>query len=514
MRYTLFLLNMVTPNYNKLSRAWVGGFLPSSSTTASPSPTTNTDHQTIQNAIQRALPLLFEDPTSVPFICRYRSDIISPLSTKQVHQLSATVQKYESLSNLRNKILDKLQQINDKSENYSRIIHRVETSISKSELDDIYLPYKPPSKGSLEDRINDEYPQLVSKVDEVWNNKKLLNDKKFNVKQLQPLDKATVLLGNRIAGDVTVMDNLLEYCKRYCRVQVKQQANVESGDSKKKRAKGGGNSKHSLSSSSFETYHDYSNKVNSLRDHQVLAIRRGVDQKQLKLSFDIDEERIDRIIEQTIFSTKQIHPLYVNARKDAWSRLLKKRVTSRLWKDVSKRAEEQSIHVFCDNLSKALLAPPPTLIVKEYKSLLALDPGFQAGIKCAILSTEGGKVISLDTVKFLGSAQETGRKKLLSLLDQVKTTTTPGNKSKVLAVLGNGHGTREARSLLQEAASEGDVEIDVKLVTEAGASVWSVTPGAKEEFPEESPAGKFDTFKQEMLNFDLYAHNFPLYILH
>ena len=54
----------------------------------------------------------------------------------------------------------------------------------------------------------------------------------------------------------------------------------------------------------------------------------------------------------------------------------------------------------------------------------------------------------------------------------------------------------------------------MKLVTEVGASVWSVTPGAKEEFPEESPAGKFDTFKQEMLNFDLYAHNFPLYILH
>ena len=509
MRYTLFLLNMVTPNYNKLSRAWVGGFLPSSSKASSsvPSspPTTNTDHRTIQNAIQRALPLLFEDPSAVPFICRYRSDVIYPLSTKQVHQLSATVQTYESLSNLRNKILDKLQQINNKSEDHSRIIHRVETSISKSELDDIYLPYKPPSKGSLEDRINDEYPQLVKLVDELWNNKTLLNDKKFNMKQLQPLDKATILLANRIAGDVTVMDNLLEYCRRYCRVQVKQ-ANAASGDSKKKKAKGGGSS-----SSSFETYYDYSNKVNSLRDHQVLAIRRGVDQKQLKLSFDIDEERIDRIIEQTVFSTKQNHPLYSNARKDAWSRLLKKRVTSRLWKDVSKRAEEQSIHVFCDNLSKALLAPPP--IVKEYKVLLALDPGFQAGIKCAILSTEGGKVMSLDTIKFLGSAQETGRKKLLSLLDQVKTTTASGKKSKVLAVLGNGHGTREARSLLQEVASESNIELDVKLVTEAGASVWSVTPGAKEEFPEESPAGKYIWFEKEMLHFGLYAYNFPFHIL-
>jgi len=430
------------------------------------------------------LPLLFEDPTSVPFICRYRSDVISPLTTKQIHQLSATVQKYESLSNLRNKILDKLQQANGSGsdDHHSRIILRVETSISKSELDDIYLPYKPASKGSLEDRIKDEYPQLVTKVDELWNNNKAsLNNKNIDMKQLRPIDKATTLLANRIASDVSVMDSLLAYCKRYCRVHVKQA--VLGGDGKKKKAKGAGNSKHSSSSSSFETYYDYSNKLNSLRDHQVLAIRRGIDQKQLKVGFDMDDERIDRIIEQAVFSKKQNHQLFINARKDAWSRLLKKRVTSRLWKDISKRAEEQSIHVFCDNLSKALLAPPPTL---EYKTLLALDPGFQAGIKCAILLAEGGNVISLDTIKFLGNAKESGKKKLSSLLEQVKTPAASGNSSKALIVLGNGHGTREARTLLQEAA--GNIEVDVKLVTEAGASVWSVTEMAKDEFPDESPA--------------------------
>ena len=163
---------------------------------------------------------------------------------------------------------------------------------------------------------------------------------------------------------------------------------------------------------------------------------------------------------------------------------MKKRITNRLWKDVSTRAEEQSIHVFCDNLSKALLSPPPISTIKNHKALIAMDPGFQAGIKCAILSNEG-KVISFDTVKFLGAAKDSGKAKLISLLRNVQKIYA---SNKVLVVLGNGHGTREARSLLVEAAQDSNIEIDVQLVSEAGASVWSVTEHASDEFPNESPA--------------------------
>ena len=465
--------NTGTNNWSKLSRAWAPHFHPSSTvaTSKNSSPTTSSS---IQHAIQRTLPLLADDPTAVPFICRYRSDIISPLTTKQIHQLSDIIQKYDSLSSLRDKILDKLQQ---EGGDHRRTIQRVETSFSKSELDDIYAPYKPASKGSLEDRINEEFPQLVSTVDEVWNTK-AFNNKQL-LKQLKPVDKVVTLFANRIASDVDVMDALMAYSERFCRIRVKQ---ASSGD-KKKASKDSGSKK--SSSSSFETYHDYSNKVTNLRDHQVLAIRRGIAEKKLKLSFDMDETRIDRIIEQSAFATKTYHPLFTDARKDAWSRLLKKRITTRLWKDASKRAEEQSIHVFCDNLSKALLAPPP---IMKHKALLSMDPGFNAGIKCAVLTNEG-KVVSLDTVKFLGTAnKESGKKMLVSLLETVKKMS--GNSSNVVLVaLGNGHGTREARSLLQETTAEmDDIEVDVQLVTEAGASVWSVTDLANEEFPNEPPA--------------------------
>jgi uncharacterized protein len=124
------------------------------------------------------------------------------------------------------------------------------------------------------------------------------------------------------------------------------------------------------------------------------------------------------------------------------------------------------------------------------KALLALDPGFKAGIKAAILSNEG-KTILLETVKFMGRAteREEGKRQLASLLERVQQMNNNGGggNNNICVVLGNGHGTREARQLLQDATSP-NLKVDIHLVSEAGASVWSVTEAANEEFPEATPA--------------------------
>jgi transcriptional accessory protein Tex/SPT6 len=111
---------------------------------------------------------------------------------------------------------------------------------------------------------------------------------------------------------------------------------------------------------------------------------------------------------------------------------------------------------------------------------------FQAGIKCAIL-TSGGHVAAFETVQFLGNATDSGKCKLVSLLEQVREKSS-GECKNVLVVLGNGHGTREARALLDEAASDAGIETSVQLVNEAGASVWSVTESAQQEFPDQAPS--------------------------
>ncbi|KAL7546628.1 hypothetical protein ACHAWF_009959 [Thalassiosira exigua] len=468
MRCSLFLLNMTTTTWAKLSRAWAKDFVPP------PAPQGKADGppaavgiDAVQRAVRRTLPLLHEDPSSVPFICRYRTDVIEPLSAKEVHRLSEHLKKYESLSSMRGKILEHLRRDDGKN---GSAIERVETSISKSELDDIYAPFKPPSKGSLESRIEKEHPGLVSDVEELWNNFEGLIDDSDFLRRLKPADKAVILLANRIAAEVSVMDALMDYCEQHCRAKVKR-----AGGEKQKTSRG-------KSTSSFEAYHDYSNRVIRLQDHQVLAIRRGVDQKQLRLSFDVDDARAERVIRQAAFSNKRDHKLYRDARNNAWTRLLRKRCTARLWRGAIKKAEARSVQVFCDNLRSALLSPPA--MIDECKALLALDPGFRAGIKCAILTNEG-KVASLDTIKFMGNDRVEGKKKLMTLLRETKELCGSGT---IPVVLGNGHGTREARQLLEEAASDGHLGIHVQLTSEAGASVWSVTDGASTEFPNETPA--------------------------
>ena len=341
-------------NWKTLSKAWHKDFLPSPSTAEFAAP--------IKNAIERTLPLLKEDPSAVPFVCRYRADVVDPLTTKQVHQLSEYIKKHDSLSSLRKKILEHLKNSKD---NASTIL-RVETSISKTELEDIYAPFKPPAKGSLEDRIREEHPRLVELVDDLWNNKGRLGDSNKRT-SFQPKDKAVTLLANRIAGDVGVMDAVMDYCTEQCKIQVKE----ASGSKNKANDKG---KKGAGKESSYQTYHNFENKVRFLRDHQVLAIRRGVDQKMLKTSFEMDNDRVERIIKGVLSKDHNLTPLYRDAIQDAWTRLVRKRCTSRLWKEQSKKAEDRSIDVFCDNLYKALLAPPAVL-ASHQKAILSMDPG-------------------------------------------------------------------------------------------------------------------------------------------
>jgi len=415
--------------------------------------------------------------------------VIEPLTTKQVHQLRDYIQKYDSLSSLRTKILSHLQNNNSTDGGDSSATKlRVETSISKSELEDIYAPFKPPFKGSLEDRIRTEYPELVNLIDELWKNKGRMDDSSGNkiMKKgtIYPKDKAVTLLANRIAGDVGVIDAVMERCHDLCKIQVKGvNATKTKNDTGKNGRKTAG--KENGGSKTYEIYNDYNNKLNYLKDHQILAIRRGCDQKMLKITFELDNNRFERIINSVLSKQQHVmHPLYHDAISDAWSRLLRKRCTSRLWKESCKRAEERAVDVFCNNLRKALLAPPADMTNR--KAMLVMDPGFQSGIKCAILSDEG-LVISLDTVKFMNSAKDNGKQHVISLLTKVKCFSGNNDDRGVCVVLGNGHGTREARELLLGAGSEADINVEVNLVSEAGASVWSVTEMASQEFPDQSP---------------------------
>jgi uncharacterized protein len=181
--------------------------------------------------------------------------------------------------------------------------------------------------------------------------------------------------------------------------------------------------------------------------------------------------------------------------------------------------------VFCDNLRKALLEPP----AMPARSALALDPGHRAGIKIAILDANGQLVPNekaLTTVHFT----ESGEKARLELEELLKVTQEQqaSDAGRVAVALGNGHGTQEARKLVLAASESSGIPIDVHLVNEAGASVWSVTEAASREFPNESPASiaaisigrRYQNPLPELvkipprsLGLGMYQHDFPVKVL-
>mmetsp|Transcript_54937 Transcript_54937/g.133421 ORF Transcript_54937/g.133421 Transcript_54937/m.133421 type:complete len:901 (-) Transcript_54937:23-2725(-) len=464
-----------------LARAWTHGILyPDDKQSNSKNQKSNYDSDSkVTRAIQRAIPLL-QESESVPFVCRYRTDVIQPLTTKQVHLLHTYVSRHASLLSMRKKLMGHLSLLDDDD-----VKHQVLTSVSKTELDDLYAPFKPPSKGSILERIQSENPELVEAVDNIWNSeggegkglslKTLLsNPKKY------PVDSIIYLLGTKIAAEPKITSIVWDEVNKHCRLKT----SLVSSSSRSQHA------------DTYRNYEDFSMLVRYLKDHHVLAIRRGVDQKAIKMAYEIDGTKMERCIRHHLMDTsrsstnhsiapddlKKRRDILKEAVNDAWKRLLRRRATTRLWSEKCKTAQERSCEVFQDNLRRAMLAPPRL----PPRPVLSLDPGFKAGIKCAVLEDDG-KVSSLDTVKFLGNQRGDGVQKLIHLLETTKML--QGNKdAKVLVALGNGHGSQDCRKLVQEASAECNIPIEVELVNEAGASVWSVTETALQEFPMEQPA--------------------------
>lgn len=440
----------------------------------------------IERAVARTLPLL-EDTASVPFVCRYRTDVIAPLSTAQVHLLSVLLLKHASLASLRAKLLAVVTAP-------PLVVELIQTSTSKTQLEDLYAPFKPPSKGSILEQITKAHPALVEAVEQLWSGGGHGNAPTPNPSQLEPREALVHLLASKIAGEPAILDLVLDELSKHCRVTTSLvQAKAKAAATSSSKSKPARDS--SSDQDKYRNYADFSNSLVYLKDHQVLAIRRGVDQKAVKMAFDVDADKMQGTMQWNL--QHRVLPPHVSrqlfsgpwrivlqdAVHDAWTRLLRRRGTSRLWSDKLLQAQERSMQVFEQNLHRALLAPP----IVPAAVILAMDPGFAAGIKCAILDTDGG-VVRLETVQFLGSNQQRqGVTKVKELLALVCSMTHTSRDIPVMVALGNGHGSQECRALVQEAATActPSIPINIQLVNEAGASVWSVTPAAKREFPDQ-----------------------------
>jgi len=314
----------------------------------------------------KSLISLLTEACTVPYIVRYRVPSIgSRLSTNSdsVHEIARSYEKWLGLESSRNKVFEAVKSNLDDNTSRHILMEEILTSDSKSRLDEIYAPFKPASKGSLAERAVSEYGDshdIVAVVDNIYKRGDFRNFlSKFsggkNGSNDVDFEKAVVtLIATELNKEAALFDGLVDEIKRFGFLETKEvKTTTKTYQNNPKKAEA---DRHRMA---LQTYLNYTSTVRSLRDHQVLALRRGSDLKIFSLSFSLDDERAkSNLINRMFYGDKhrsipQILPwrrpqrdtiesrLVNKAVDDVYTRLMKKRATGKVWREHLVKVSEE-----------------------------------------------------------------------------------------------------------------------------------------------------------------------------
>ncbi|TWP23736.1 RNA-binding transcriptional accessory protein [Apibacter muscae] len=406
-------------------------------------------------AIENTLKLLDEEAT-IPFISRYRKEMTGNLDEIQIQKIAKLKTEFEDIQKRKESILKNIdeqgalsQELNDK------IVNCYDLTL----LEDYYLPYKKKRKtraSVAKEQGLEPLAKILMKQNPITDLETLAN--KYINKELNDVEK--VLQGARDIMAEWMNEN--EKIRAYLRKLFKQTAIIESAIVK--------NKENEEEAKKYLNYFEFSEPLKRSPSHRILAMMRGENEGFLRVKIKVDKEQAIEIIERNILKTsqKEIKKQINLAIKDSFSRLLEPALSNEIMQDAKLQADKVSIQVFSANLQQLLLQPP-----LGEKRILAIDPGYKSGCKIVCLS-EQGELLHNDTVYPHAPQRETKEsiKKIKSLI----------NAYKIDAIsIGNGTASRETERLIQSIAF--DRPLKVFVVNEAGASVYSASKLAREEFP-------------------------------
>lgn len=413
----------------------------------------------VKNWQAEAVVKLLDDGNTVPFIARYRKEAHGELDDQILREMSERLVSLRSLEKRRDEILGSMETLGVLTDEIRKDIAEASTM---SRLEDLYRPYRPKRRTramiarekGLEPLADIIFLQLTKEKDfPALVDTYLDTEKEVNSRE-DAIQGAMDIIAERISDDPAVRQKLKELYHKECQIRTK--AAVEED-------------------SVYRMYYDYSEPIRTIPSHRILAINRGEKEDKLKVSLEIDTGRtLKAIYEEYVVQTGSITTQYVEtACTDAYSRLIAPSLDTEIRNELTERAQKEAIRVFGLNLKPLLMQPP----VKG-KVALGLDPGIRMGCKCAVVD-ETGKVLDTAVIFPLPShgrvreAKETLKKLILK------------HKVSIVAI-GNGTAGRETEAFFVELMHEMDLGKDLSymIVSEAGASVYSASKLAAEEFPQ------------------------------
>lgn len=396
---------------------------------------------------------LLNDGATIPFISRYRKEVTGGLDEVQIGEIK---KNYDTLTELSKRKETILNTINEQEKLTPELKIRIENCWDSTELEDIYLPYKPKRQTKAEiARKNGLEPLakiMMSQYEKDIEEKALdfLND---NIK-----DAEDALQGARDIIAEWVNEN--EYARNSIRNIFGREAIISSKVIKDKEEEG----------NKYRDYFDFNEPLSRCSSHRLLAIRRGESEGILKVSISADEEKcIDALDRKFVKGNNSSSEQVRIAVKDSYKRLLKASIENEYASLSKEKADDQAIKVFKENLRQLLLYPP-----LGQKRVLGIDPGYRTGCKLVCLDAQGN-LLHNETIYPHPPANEKGKAgmKVVSLVSTYNIEAI---------AIGNGTASRETEEFITNLRY--DRKIQVFVVSEDGASIYSASKTAREEFPE------------------------------
>lgn len=401
---------------------------------------------------------LFEEGATVPFISRYRKERTGALDEVQVAEIKFHYQKFLDLDKRKQAILSS---IGEQGKLTSQLEQDIRQCVDSQMLEDWYLPYRPKRRTRASMAKEKGLEPLAMKMISLQVER--FHDFVKSFVKGDVKDEQEALQGAR---DI-IAENLSE------RQEIRQELRayyVKSGRVCSKIAKG----KSDEEAEKFQNYFDFSEDISRMPAHRVLAVLRGMEEGYLSVKVEVDEIVPKKIINRLFYkgqkcSSYQLYEQLEEAVSDAYKRLLHPSVENETIKIAKEKADLDSIRVFGENLRQLLLAPPV-----GQKRTLAIDPGFRTGCKVVCLDEQGG-LLHNDTIYPHPPANEKimAMKKISNMVESYKI--------EVIAI-GNGTASRETEAFIKRLSFPHAVK--VYSVSEDGASIYSASPVAREEFPQ------------------------------
>lgn len=402
---------------------------------------------------QAVLNLLSEGNT-IPFIARYRKESTGALDEEQIRKINEV---YEYEVNLLKRKEDVIRLIDEKGLLTDEIKQNIMNAKKLVEVEDIYAPYKEKKKTKATEAIKNGLEPLAKIIMSFPPNFNEESVKKFLNENVKTTEDA--ITGAKYIIAEWISDNA--YYRKWIRSYYFKNATITS------KLKKNANDENKV----YEMYYDFSESVKHIKPHRVLAINRGENEKILSVSIDVNDEDILNYLESKLIKKESpVKEYVIDAIKDSYKRLIKPSMEREIRSELTVQSEDVSIEVFKGNLENLLLIAP----MKE-KTVLGFDPAFRTGCKLAVVDPTS-KVLNISVIypHEPHNKWEESKKILKDLISKYHVD---------IIAIGNGTASRESEKLVSETLKEIN-NCKYAIVSEAGASVYSASPLAIQEFPD------------------------------